>query len=392
MKKRPIICAYYFPNWHVDPRNEALHGKDWTEWRVVQCATPRFPGHEQPKIPLWGYRDEDDPAVMAQKIKAASEHGIDAFVFDWYFFQDGPYRERCLENGFLRAPNTGDLKFAIMWANHDPVYSHPRAYRKPQDHVPWSGKITPETFVKCADYCIEKFFGRANYLRVDGALYFDIYRPESFAEDVGGADAAAALIRDFRGRAEKAGLGELRISANTGGLSWWDGGFEKVNELCKKIGFDTISSYGGCPSPKKFPSVDYLEWCEELKERLRLMNSGFKLPYNPSVASGWDSSPRTVQSDMYENIGYPFSAVAVGSTPENFEKTLRYFYEFMVSAEASGNMLHISCWNEWTEGSCIEPDMKYKYGYLEAVKRVCGSVFAKTAGQEEEKHAFAPYN
>ena len=73
MKPRPLIAAFYFPNWHCDPRIEALHGKGWTEWRVVQYATPRFPGHCQPKVPLWGYQDESDPEVMAQKITAARD-------------------------------------------------------------------------------------------------------------------------------------------------------------------------------------------------------------------------------------------------------------------------------------------------------------------------------
>ena len=77
MKPRPLIAAYYFPNWHCDPRIEALHGKGWTEWRVVRYATPRFPGHRQPRIPLWGYQDEADPEVMAQKITAARAYGID---------------------------------------------------------------------------------------------------------------------------------------------------------------------------------------------------------------------------------------------------------------------------------------------------------------------------
>lgn len=61
-------AAYYFPNWHVDPANERFHGKGWTEWQLMKYATPRFEGHQQPKVPLWGYEDEADPKVMEKKI------------------------------------------------------------------------------------------------------------------------------------------------------------------------------------------------------------------------------------------------------------------------------------------------------------------------------------
>lgn len=42
------VGVYYFPNYHVDSRNEAAHGKGWTEWELVKLARPRFPGHRQP--------------------------------------------------------------------------------------------------------------------------------------------------------------------------------------------------------------------------------------------------------------------------------------------------------------------------------------------------------
>ena len=78
------VAAYYFPNYHIDPRNEAWHGTGWNEWELVRQARPRFSGHNQPKEPLWGYEDEADPAVMAKKIDAAAEHGLTSFLFDWY--------------------------------------------------------------------------------------------------------------------------------------------------------------------------------------------------------------------------------------------------------------------------------------------------------------------
>jgi hypothetical protein len=63
------VASYYFGNYHPgDPRNTKMKGKNWSEWELVKAARPRFPGHPQPKVPLWGYTDESDPKVMAQKI------------------------------------------------------------------------------------------------------------------------------------------------------------------------------------------------------------------------------------------------------------------------------------------------------------------------------------
>jgi hypothetical protein len=100
MKKSPLeVLAYYFPNWHVDPLNEQVHGTKWTEWSVVQCARPRFEGHRQPRVPLWGYEDESDPAVMGKKIACAVEHGITGFIFDWYYSESGPFRQKMAQMG-----------------------------------------------------------------------------------------------------------------------------------------------------------------------------------------------------------------------------------------------------------------------------------------------------
>jgi len=98
------VAVCYFPNYHVDPRNEAAHGPGRTEWELVQRAEPEFRRHRQPRVPLWGYEDEADPAAMARKIGTAADHGIAAFLFDWYYYDDGPFLQRALEEGFLRAP------------------------------------------------------------------------------------------------------------------------------------------------------------------------------------------------------------------------------------------------------------------------------------------------
>ena len=100
---RPQVAAYYFPNYHPgDARNAKVFGPAWSEWDLVKAARPRFPGHHEPNVPAWGYEDEADPAVMARKIDAAADHGVDAFVFDWYYYDDGAFLDDALEKGYLK--------------------------------------------------------------------------------------------------------------------------------------------------------------------------------------------------------------------------------------------------------------------------------------------------
>ena len=70
------VAVYYFPQWHVDTANQRTHGYPWTEWETLKIAKPKFPGHQQPKVPLWGYEDEADPKVMAKKIDAAADNPV----------------------------------------------------------------------------------------------------------------------------------------------------------------------------------------------------------------------------------------------------------------------------------------------------------------------------
>ena len=106
------VACYYFPNYHTrdknDPRLSYQHLENWSEWELVKAAKPRFEGHAQPKVPAWGYTDEKDPKVMEKKIEAATSHGIDAFIFDWYHYDGKPFLNRCLDEGFLMASNTSN--------------------------------------------------------------------------------------------------------------------------------------------------------------------------------------------------------------------------------------------------------------------------------------------
>ena len=114
----PRVFAYYFPDWHADARNARWFGDGWTEWELVRAARPRFPGHRQPRVPAMGPVDEADPREFDRQIDLATAHGIDGFLFDFYWYDDGPYLQRALDDGFLGASKRSELSFALMWANH----------------------------------------------------------------------------------------------------------------------------------------------------------------------------------------------------------------------------------------------------------------------------------
>lgn len=376
MSETHQIAVYYFPNYHEDVRNNGWHGKGWTEWELMKRAEPRFNGHEQPKVPLWGYEDESNPQVMARKIDAAADHGISAFIFDWYWYEDGPYLQRGLEEGYLKAGNSDRLKFALMWANHDWLDIHPLT-RALQPPTLASGKVSEKVFIEATDHMIRHYFGHPSYWKIGGGLYFSIYELMNLIEGLGGLEETKRVLDNFRVRVREAGLGELHLDAVVWGVQILPGEkkIDNPNDLLDFLGFDSVTSYVwlhhvGLPD---FPQSDYAEWRDKAMDKMSSLADDFRLPYLPNVTMGWDTSPRTVQSDTYEPIGYQYMATIGGNTPEQFELALRQAKSLAEKKCREGiNIVTINAWNEWTEGSYLEPDTRNGFGYLEAIRNVFG--------------------
>lgn len=98
----------------------------------------------------------------------------------------------------------------------------------------------------------------------------------------------------------------------------------------------------------------------------------FGVPYFPNVTMGWDPSPRCNQDDVFGNFGYPFMNTIGGNTPERFKEALELTKRRLLSKPGGPRILDINCWNEWTEGSYLEPDQRHGMKYLEAVRDVFG--------------------
>ena len=139
------------------------------------------------------------------------------------------------------------------------------------------------------------------------------------------------------------------------------------------LGFDSVTSYvwiHHVSLPNQQTDYDevrdgYFRYWNEAERK-------FSLPYFPNVTMGWDSSPRACQDDEFGNFGYPFMNTIAGNTPARFEEALRRTRQRLLANPNGPRILNINCWNEWTEGSYLEPDKVHGTAYLEAVRKVFG--------------------
>jgi hypothetical protein len=372
------VVAYYFPQYHPDARNDAWHGHGWTEWDILQAARPRYPGHRQPIEPAWGYFNEADPQWAAREIDLAADHGITTFLYDWYWYDDQPFLHDALERGFLAAPNTSRLKFALMWANHTWLDLYTTPFNEPPA-VLTSGRVSRESFERMTDYIIEHYFSRPNYLTIDGAPYFSLFELAAFVDGLGGLAGAERALQRFREKTRTAGFPDLHLNTMVQHRNNLPGEALLADPIQTpvQLGFSSVTSYNWhqvyTPTREEFPAVDYATvaahnyaaW-DELSER-------FPIPYYPGVTMGWDSSPRTDQQVEYAQGNYPWTSIYEGNTPGAFKEALLQMKAFLDRSQVKERLFTINAWNEWTEGSYLLPDTVHGTAYLEAIKEVFGA-------------------
>ncbi len=350
------IAAYVYPGWHPIPERDASFYPGFTEWDLVKDCRPRFEGHAQPKVPALGVYDDRDPDALATRIELARDHGVDAFVYGFFWcrgkrvFQDG------LDLGFLGSPLGRDTPFALMWANRMPRRVLP--VRRSDLPVIAQDRLVEtdvDDFEALIAYVGERYFARDNYLRVDGRPYFSIFDSTFFLHELGLDDARRAIERARRW-CRSNGVGDPHFAAI-------DPAYDVLPHV-RDVGFDSVTHYVLLPDWRGPFLQDYAERAKISAERWDHFAREGTLPYMPSVAPGWDASPRGADFGDKRPDKYPWSPVVVGEHPERFRAAL---------ARAAGYgspWVFVASLNEWSEGHYLEPDERFETGWLEAVRAV----------------------
>ena len=364
MKQSIDVAAYIWPSYTgKEPRSRIFWPEGIGEWETVKKMTPRYEGHKWPRKPLWGYLDEAEPQVMEMQIREALAHGVNVFIYDWYWYDGRPFLEQCLNDGFLGAKNNGDMKFYLMWANHDANYlwDYRNASEDFRSTVIWQGATDEQNFRVIGKRWLDQYFTLPNYYTIDGKPVVAIYDLNNFIGTFGSLERTKEMMAWLNEEAKKYGLEGIHFQAVHTGLHRNLSGVDAKKtpeDVFKDLGFGSITNY------QFAHMVDINRNFEEImpdveKEWNRLADS-FPMPYYPHVSLGWDNNPR------HKTLFKP--NILKENTPEAVESAMRSAKEF--AEERGVSLITVNSWNEWTEGSYLLPDDLYGYGYLDAIKKV----------------------
>lgn len=366
------IAAFIWPSYTGDEnRTRIFWPEGYGEWQTVKAMTNKgYKGCRWPRKPLWGYVNEADSHVMEMQIECAVKYGVNTFIYDWYWYDNRPFLENCLNDGFLKAKNNKDMKFYLMWANHDATHLWDKRNSKDLSTVIWSGVVTSEIFSDICDRTIEKYFKLDNYYCIDDCPVYMIFDLDHFIRSFGTTEKCRKAILEFRKKTIAAGSKGLHLQFvhwNSRNYSWLPD--EDINkgktaaEIYEYLGADSVTSYNWGGSIRL--DGDYASLTDNYINSMNESAKNMSIPFYPNLTIGWDNNVRF-------NDFVP--GVVENNTPENFktacEKIKSVADNWIKSGKMKAPLITVNSWNEWTETSYLEPDDLYGYQYLEDIKEV----------------------
>ena len=365
------IIAFYLPQYHTIPENDKWWGKGFTEWTNVKKAKPLFTGHDQPRVPLNNnYYNLLNDDVKIWQVNLAKKYGVFGFCYYHYWFKDGKQLLEKPAEQMLNNQNV-DLPFCFCWANENWSRN-------------WDGGnqeiIMEQNYGNQQDWELHfqyllKFFKDDRYITVDGKPLFVIYKPDLIAD-------LYQMVNYFKSRAKQEGFPGVcfafQFHTYFSDIFYRDDIFDymiefepvfsrsnvqrsqskKVEAMRKIFGENFISQYRKRKGIKgyNYNKPRYLSMFFYDEAWDTILSQQWDKKIIPGTFIDWDNTPRNKHGAMY-----------TGFTIEKFEKNMSLLIK--KSRENNKNMIFINAWNEWREGAYLEPDEKYGYKKLEAIKK-----------------------
>ena len=345
------ILAFYLPQFHAIPQNDAWWGTGFTEWHNIARGVPRYDRHYQPRIPRdLGFYDLGASDTMRRQVELARRMGVSGFCFYYYNFNGQRLLEKPID-AFL-SDRDNDFPFCLIWANENWTRRWDGGERDiliRQDYRP------EEVAALVADFA--RHMRDPRYIRLaDDRPLLMVYRPDVIPSCI----ETVTLWREHFRRDH--GLDPIIAMGQTFGIS--DPrrlGFDGALEFPPHNIASDLTLLNGKPDLEIF-DIDFrgliYDYEQLVSASLALPKARF--PLIRTACPGWDNDARR------QGAGMSFAH----ATPEKFEFWLRGLIERAHKQPFFGEpLLCINAWNEWCEGAYLEPDMHFGYAWLNAVAR-----------------------
>lgn len=346
-QKAARVIAFYLPQFHPIPENDKWWGEGFTEWTNVRPAKPQFEGHYQPHVPdeFLGYYDLRDTSVMRKQIELAKQYGVEGFCFYAYWFSGHRLLETPLDN--YLADSTLDLPFCVCWANEN--WSR-RWDGLDQDLLMMQNYSEHDDIAFIAH--MSKYLCDPRYIKVEGKPLLIIYRPNLFP-------SMKETAERWRTWCRTNGLGEIYLA--------YAQSFESIDPAA--YGLDAAIEFSPNNSrPKDITSTisnnssDFTgkvyDWRTFLKRSEQYTQESYTL--FRGVCPSWDNVARKKGKGI----------VFANSSPALFESLLTNVFREVTSRtkDFDKRLIFVNAWNEWAEGAHLEPDKRFGYAWLDALR------------------------
>ena len=350
-EKDTKIITWYLPQFHQIEINNKFHGQGFTEWTNTTRAIPLFTGHYQPHIPYdVGYYDLMNIDTLKRQIKLAKHYGIYGFCMHYYWFSGKRIMEKPLEMFFENKEL--DMPFCLNWANE----SWNALWDGSNKEIILEQKLRDGDDDKFMDDILP-YMKDPRYIKIEGKPVLVVYRMKMFEKE-----QIKKTLYSFRERAKVEGFPDLYIMTTNvckfqEDVSEWGADalvefpFHEVHNL-----MEPYRPIGYLNPNFKGIIKDATEFINQQKYFIKHMSK----KYFRSALVSWDNTARKATTG---------AVVLTGLNPCTFKKWLSDIIKESQEVHLeSENIVFVNSWNEWAEGSHLEPDMKYGYAYLQAVK------------------------
>jgi hypothetical protein len=344
--------ALYLPQFHRIHENDEWWGEGFTEWTNVKAAQSYFDGHYQPHVPHEdiGYYDLKDGLFMEKQAAMAKQYGIHGFCYYYYWFNGRTLLDTPLKR-MLDNPRV-DIPFCLFWANHNWT----RSWDAGNTEILLEQVYNPEVYTRFIDD-LAPYFNDKRYIKINGRPVLVVYQPDHLDDPKGAVDVFRRHAREQHGT-------ELYLIHC------------QQNNTISPVAYGYDAAMEGAPNyraktsllpPEQQPvlqdgvDVTFYDYLTNAFQHI-LRKEKYKL--FKCVYPMWDNTPR-----RKEKKGWMF----LGAAPELFKNYLIEISKYTLSNfPPKERFIFINAWNEWAEGTHLEPDEKYGYQHLEICKKVSG--------------------